>query len=103
MPVVFWRCFKNLLILSGLRDRSPNQLRHTFATLHIAAGENVTWVTKMMGHRNVSTTLERYNISVPNLTRNDGSAFDAALGKSTIERFKNLVNGTESKQPKGKR
>jgi integrase len=87
MPVVFWRRFKNLLTLAGLKDRSPNQLRHTFATLHIGAGENVTWVAQMMGHRNVSTTLERYNKFVPNLTRNDGSAFESALQKSTISGF----------------
>lgn len=97
MPIVFWRRFKNLLKLSLLKDRSPNQLRHTFATLHIAAGENVTWVAEMMGHRNVATTLERYNKFRPNLTRNDGSAFDAALGKSQIEKSADLVNGSSSK------
>ena len=79
LPVVFWRRFKNLLNLAELKYRSPNQLRHTFATLHIAAGENISWVSKMLGHRNVTTTLERYNKFIPNLTRDDGSAFEKAL------------------------
>lgn len=40
---------KKLLKLSGLKDRSANQLRHAFAPLHIAAGENglSLWVAEM--------------------------------------------------------
>jgi integrase len=101
MPVVYWRQFKNLLIFAGLRDRSPNQLRHTFATLHIAAGENITWVSKMLGHRNVSTTLERYNKYIPNLTRNDGSAFEAALGKTPLQGFRDKLKEVNSGNEKG--
>jgi integrase len=80
-----WTRFKTILTLAGLKYRSPNQLRHTFATLHIAAGENITWVSKMLGHSNITTTLERYNKFIPNLTRNDGSAFEKA--------YKNHQNG----------
>lgn len=80
--VVFWRRFKHILTLAGLKYRSPNQLRHTFATLHIAAGENITWVSKMLGHTNVTTTLVRYNKFVPNLTRDDGSAFENQFDKT---------------------
>ena len=67
--------------VAGLKQRSPNQMRHTFATLHIAAGESITWVSKMLGHRNVTTTMEHYNKYIPNLTQNDGSAFENALKK----------------------
>jgi integrase len=77
-PITFWKRFKYLLNLSGVKYRSPNQLRHTFATLHIAAGENITWVSKMLGHSDVSTTLKRYNKFIPDLTREDGSAFEKA-------------------------
>jgi integrase len=80
-PVIFWRRFKNILKLAGIKYRSPNQLRHTFATLHIAAGENITWVSKMLGHESVSTTLQRYNKYIPNLTRDDGSAYESQFEK----------------------
>jgi integrase len=71
--------FRHILKLAGLRYRSPKQLRHTFATLHIAAGENISWVSKMLGHASVEVTLKRYNRFVPNLTREDGSAFEKIM------------------------
>ncbi len=78
-PGVFRRMFHRILKLAGLRDRGANQLRHTFATLSIASGENITWVSRMMGHKNVSMTLERYNKYIPDLTRYDGSALERHL------------------------
>lgn len=77
----FYLIFRRLLILARLKVRSPNQLRHTFATLHIAAGESISWVSKMLGHRDVQTTLRRYNKYIPNLTHDDGSAFEKAFQK----------------------
>jgi integrase len=68
--------FRFLFRLAGLKHRPPQQIRHTFATLHIAAGENITWVSRMLGHANVEMTLKVYNRFIPNLTREDGSAFE---------------------------
>jgi len=73
------RRFKHYLRLSGLTQKPAVHMRHTFATLHIASGENVTWVSKMLGHSNARVTFEKYNRFVPNLTRNDGSAFEKAF------------------------
>jgi len=82
----FQHRFRSILKLAGLKYRNPNQMRHTFATLHIAAGENITWVSKMLGHRDVKTTLSRYNKFIPNLTRHDGSAFENAFKKDEIRK-----------------
>jgi integrase len=78
---VFWKRFRFLLQLAGLKYRSPNQLRHTFVTLAISSGENITWVSKTVGHSDVTTTLKRYNRFIPDLTRDDGSALEKALKK----------------------
>ncbi|MEM3594827.1 MAG: hypothetical protein QXS27_08845, partial [Candidatus Jordarchaeaceae archaeon] len=58
----------------GVRYRPPYQMRHTFATLAISAGENINWVARMLGHKSPVMTLEKYNRYVPNLTRADGQA-----------------------------
>lgn len=71
--------FRHYLTLAGLQYRSPRQMRHTFATLHIGAGENISWVSKMMGHASVGVTLKKYNRFIPNLTREDGSAFERIM------------------------
>ncbi len=58
----------------GVRYRPPYQMRHTFATMAISAGENINWVARMLGHKSPVVTLEKYNRYVPNLTREDGRA-----------------------------
>jgi len=55
-------------------------MRHTFATLAISAGENIIWVARMLGHKSPVVTLERYNRSVPNLTREDGKLLAGTRG-----------------------
>jgi len=72
--------FRFLLKLAGLKYRPPKQIRHTFATLHIAVGENISWVSKMLGCKSVEITLKKYNRFVPNLTREDGSLFAKEMG-----------------------
>lgn len=64
---------------AGLKHRPPKQMRHAFATLHIGAGESISWVSRMLGHADVEITLKKYNRFVPNLTREDGSAFEKIM------------------------
>ena len=63
----------------GLRERVPYQTRHTAATLWLAAGENPEWIASQMGHTTTEMLFRVYSRFVPNLTRQDGSAFDLLL------------------------
>lgn len=36
------------------------QLRHSFASIMISKGEDITWVSQMMGHENIDITLKVY-------------------------------------------
>ncbi|MEA3498052.1 MAG: tyrosine-type recombinase/integrase [Campylobacterota bacterium] len=40
--------------------RNMHQMRHTFASLMIASGEDILWVSSMLGHKNSSITLSVY-------------------------------------------
>ena len=69
-----------------LEKRRPYETRHTAATLWLASGENPEWVAKQLGHANTQMLFTVYSRFVPNLTRNDGSAFErmvaATLGNA---------------------
>ena len=44
---------------------SPHVLRHTYATLRIAKGDNIVDVSKQLGHKNIKITLDTYTHWVP--------------------------------------
>ena len=71
------RVWYRALRKAGLRQRTMYQTRHTFATLMLSSGENPNWVAAMLGHSSPSTLFKHYNRFIPNLTRQDGSAFMA--------------------------
>lgn len=66
----------------GLKPRSAYQTRHTAATLWLAAGEAPEWIARQMGHSNTMMLFKVYSRYVPNMTRRDGSAFEALLASS---------------------
>ena len=73
------RIWYPLLKRLGLEKRRPYQSRHTAATLWLASGESPEWIAKQMGHSNSQMLFQVYSRFVPNLTRNDGSAFEKLL------------------------
>ena len=70
---------------AGIEYRSMYHTRHTFATLMLSSGENVGWVQRMMGHTSLRMIQERYYRYIPNLTHQDGSAFQEKFGKALAE------------------
>jgi integrase len=47
------------------KPMSPHDLRHTYATLRIAKGDNIVDVSKQLGHKNIKITLDVYTHWVP--------------------------------------
>lgn len=76
------RVWYPLLRHLGLEKRRPYQTRHTAATLWLAAGENPQWIAMQLGHSNTEMLFRIYARFVPNLTRQDGSAFERLLLQS---------------------
>ena len=73
------RVWYPLLRHLGLDARRPYQTRHTCATLWLSAGENPEWVARQLGHCDTTMLFKTYSRYVPNLTRTDGSAFNALV------------------------
>lgn len=73
------RIWYPLLKSLNLSPRRPYQTRHTAATLWLASGESPEWIARQMGHTTTEMLFRVYSRYVPNLTRQDGSAFEQLL------------------------
>ncbi len=58
---------------AGVRYRYPYQMRHTFASQALSAGENVMWVAKQMGHRDWTITAKKYARWIPSMVPDAGN------------------------------
>ena len=73
------RVWSPLLRHLGLQHRRAYQMRHTAATLWLAAGEAPEWIARQLGHTSTEMLFRVYSRYVPNLTRRDGSAMERLL------------------------
>ncbi|WP_440454043.1 Arm DNA-binding domain-containing protein [Psychrobacter sp. ASPA161_9] len=78
------RIWHPTLKILGLKKRNAYQTRHTAATLWLAAGESPEWIASQMGHSTTKMLFNTYSRYVPNMTRQDGSAFEALVNRSQI-------------------
>lgn len=88
-----------LLRLVGLKKRCPYQTRHTAATLWLAAGESPEWIARQMGHSTTEMLFKVYSRYVPNLTRQDGSAFEKLLQKEQPTSKKDMGSNIANSVP----
>jgi len=49
-----------VLKANNIQVRKLYNLRHTFASQLIAVGEDITWVSRTLGHKDTQTTLMYY-------------------------------------------
>lgn len=52
--------WKKTLKQLGISYRNLYQMRHTFASLMLSNGEDILWVSNMLGHKHSSMTLDMY-------------------------------------------
>lgn len=58
---------------AGVRYRYPYQMRHSFASQALSAGENIMWVAKQMGHRDWTITAKKYARWIPSIVPDAGA------------------------------
>jgi len=73
------RVWSPLLRHLDIPHRRAYQMRHTAATLWLAAGEAPEWIARQLGHTSTEMLFRVYSRYVPNLTRRDGSAMERLL------------------------
>jgi integrase len=79
-PEAASNAFRRLAIRAGLPDVRLHDLRHTAATLALAAGVPVRDVADSLGHSSPSVTLNVYGHAIPEGPSRVADALDKALG-----------------------
>ena len=79
------REFGPLLRQAELPPIRFHDLRHTFATLQLAAGTNPKIVSEVLGHKDVGITLDRYSHALPTMQTEAMARLDALLGRSPLD------------------
>ncbi|EGD51740.1 integrase family protein [Thermoanaerobacter ethanolicus JW 200] len=79
MRKVVERYFKPLLKEANLPDIRLYDLRHTCATLLLAAGENPKVVSERLGHANITLTLDTYSHVLPDMQKEAAAKLEEML------------------------
>lgn len=74
------RSYKPLLEAAGVPSVRFHDLRHTAASLMLAAGAPIKVVQEMLGHSQIGITLDIYSHVLPNMQRDAVTKLDALLG-----------------------
>jgi integrase len=74
------RVMNAVLEKAGMRHFNPHGLRHTTATLMMAAGENPKVVAEKLGHSTVAFTLDTYSHVAPSLQASASNRMDQRMG-----------------------
>ena len=68
----------------GLPDVKFHDLRHTHASLLIAAGVHPKVISERLGHSNIQITMDTYGHLMPNAGRDAADQFERLLHKTPI-------------------
>ena len=71
--------------LAKVRYRTPHSLRHTYASISLAAGLPLAYVSRQLGHSNSAITLEVYTHFVPGTIEQGRCALDRTTEKRTTD------------------
>ena len=72
------RVFKKALKKSGLRTIRIHDIRHSYATLRIAKGDNIADVSNQLGHHSVKLTWDVYYHWIPGKNKSEVDGLDDA-------------------------
>lgn len=74
--------WRKALTDAGIEYRAPKQMRHTYATLALAAGVPIEALSRQMGHSDIATTLRHYARFSPHVDDRYLATLDAFAARS---------------------
>ncbi|HEV8311042.1 MAG TPA: site-specific integrase, partial [Methylomirabilota bacterium] len=77
-----WHIWRPLLRRAGLRHRGPHQLRHSYASLLIAAGAHPKYIQAQLGHASITVTMDVYGHLFPGTFARLVDALDDATARN---------------------
>jgi integrase len=83
-PNNMYRNFEAIIERAGMPRIRLHDLRHTHATLLLAAGTPIKAVSERLGHTKTSVTLDIYAHVLPDMQDRAVEAIDAALLRSSV-------------------
>jgi len=81
------REFLTALDRAGIRRIRFHDLRHTFASLLIANGENIKFVQYQLGHASATTTLDRYGHIFPGTQKEAADRLDETVFGNSVSKL----------------
>ncbi|MGF6921811.1 site-specific integrase [Paraburkholderia sp. 40] len=78
-----YRNWTKALERASVAYRNPYQTRHTYGSMMISTGENPSWVSRQMGHCDMTVTLKSYARWMPVDTESIGARAIAAFSPSS--------------------
>lgn len=90
-----WRALAKAFGVKGTEGRIPtfHDLRHTWATMYLAAGGDVKTASSNLGHANAAMTLNVYASADPNAKREAARLTEVAMTRPPAKVY--MLNGTE--------
>jgi integrase len=79
------KIFARIAARAAIRPHTVYDLRHTFATLHLAKGHPITYVSAQLGHSSASTTLRWYAHWLPTNDKRYADSLDAIGTQRPVE------------------
>lgn len=70
--------WKKVLDEANVEYRTIYHTRHTFCSINLQNGEDIIWISKIMGHKNPRITLEKYSKYIPSLNTKE-TVFDKLI------------------------
>lgn len=83
------RVWNRAMDRSGLRRRTPHDMRHTYATLRLSKGDSLAEVSKEMGHSTTEITYRTYYKWLPKESRSDIDELDAQPRRNLSQPIRN--------------